>query len=248
MTGIAEDLFIRYHARGLTGRPIFWQRDRATIRADLQKFLDADSEYRREKQTWPQAAELEFDAVPITLDDGRVLMFRGKADRVDRGLDGTLHILDYKSGKADDYKALTEQNPDERGTMLQLPVYGAAARVHLDAPEAPVIAEYWFVTSRGKFERYGYRVSDEVLALFGQTLKKIVTGIEGGNFPPHPREKETSTALWTSCHYCDPDRLGVVELRRQWERKRHDPALAPYAELAEPLAGVTPEVEELAGG
>src|SRR5205807_9139737 len=55
MTGIVEDLFIRYQARGLTGRPIFWQRDRATILADLQKFLDADSEYRRTKQTWPQA-------------------------------------------------------------------------------------------------------------------------------------------------------------------------------------------------
>jgi hypothetical protein len=29
--------------------------------------------------------------------------------------------------------------------------------------------------------------------------------------------------------------LGTVELRAAWERKRHDPALAPYAQLAEPL-------------
>jgi hypothetical protein len=34
---------------------------------------------------------------------------------------------------------------------------------------------------------------------------------------------------------CDPDGLGTAELRKQWERKRHDPALKEYAELAEPL-------------
>ena len=33
---------------------------------------------------------------------------------------------------------------------------------------------------------------------------------------------------------CDPDGLGTVELRQHWERKRHDPAMARYADLAEP--------------
>jgi hypothetical protein len=28
----------------------------------------------------------------------------------------------------------------------------------------------------------------------------------------------------------------VAELRRDWERKRHDPAIAAYAEMAEPEA------------
>ena len=34
-------------------------------------------------------------------------------------------------------------------------------------------------------------------------------------------------------------------LRRAWDRKRTDPALAPYADLAEPLEGVEAEEETL---
>jgi hypothetical protein len=61
-----------------------------------------------------------------------------------------------------------------------------------------------------------------------------VDGIEAGVFPPHP-EALKSTSIFIDCHVCDPDGLGTVELRQQWERKRHDPALAAYADLAEPL-------------
>jgi len=39
------------------------------------------------------------------------------------------------------------------------------------------------------------------------------------------------------CHACDPDGLGTAELRHQWEHKRADPLLAPYAALAEPDDG-----------
>jgi hypothetical protein len=45
--------------------------------------------------------------------------------------------------------------------------------------------------------------------------------------------------------------LGVTELRRAWERKRLDAALATYADLAEPLEVVEPvvnETKELSGG
>jgi hypothetical protein len=35
--------------------------------------------------------------------------------------------------------------------------------------------------------------------------------------------------------------LGVVELRRQWERKRHDPAAALFAGLADPAIDVVVE-------
>ena len=52
-------------------------------------------------------------------------------------------------------------------------------------------------------------------------------------FPPHP--PALSTFFRIECHVCDPDGLGTAELRKQWDRKRHDPALARYADLAEPL-------------
>src|SRR5205085_6072343 len=108
--------------RGLTGRAICWRRDRAHILADLERFLDADDENRRRHRSRPLAAELAFGfrwsdlgAIPLALPNGRVVRFRGKADRLDRGDDGTLHIVDYKTGKADGFKDLGEHDPDLRG-------------------------------------------------------------------------------------------------------------------------------------
>ena len=81
--------------------------------------------------------------------------FRGKADRVDRADDGSLLVLDYKTGKRSPYKGLSAENPDHGGTLLQLPVYGAAARLHQHTPDAPVQArvlvrvEAWRLRSRG---------------------------------------------------------------------------------------------------
>lgn len=237
---ITDELCDEYEAAGRTGRPIFWGRDRAAIHADVQRFLSEDDRRRRERRTRPIAAELAFGfdgaevtTVPITLPDGRVLRFRGKADRVDEGEDGTIFIIDYKTGKSDDFRSLCEADPDKRGTKLQLVVYGVAARLHRGNVAAPVRAEYWFVSKRGKFEPFGYTITPEVLERVSTTLGTMVSGIEAGVFPNHPTA--ASTLPWAECDACDPDALGVSELRSRWERKRHDPAFAAYADLAEPL-------------
>jgi RecB family exonuclease len=233
-----------FERRGITGRPIFWHRDRRLILSELERFLDADDEHRAKHSTRPLEAELAFGlkgadlaAVPLQLPDGRCVRFRGKADRVDAGPDGSLHIVDYKTGGSTGYTDLSEENPDQRGKRLQLAVYGVAARLHQSAPHAPVLAEYWFVSRKGRFEHYGYPVTVEVLERVGRTLGAMVAGIEAGIFPAHPTATST-TPRWIgghNCAACDPDGLGVTELRRAFERKRADPALAPYADLAEPL-------------
>ena len=58
-------------------------------------------------------------------------------------------------------------------------------------------------------------------------------------FPNHPTA--LSTTPFVECWFCDPDNLGVVELRRSWTRKRSDPLLAHFADLAEPLADPDPD-------
>ena len=88
-----------------------------------------------------------------------LLRFRGKADRVDRADDGSLLVLDYKTGKADGYRGLTADDPDQGGRLLQLAVYGVAARQHQQTPDAAVRAEYWFVSARGNFVDRGLRRS-----------------------------------------------------------------------------------------
>ena len=190
------------------------------------------------------AAELAFglpganlDPVVVALPDGRAVRFRGKADRVDETADGSLRVIDYKTGKREPYTSLSEANPDDGGQLLQLPVYGAAARAMRDRPDAAVDADYWF-TSVATRPRIGFPVTAMVMARFSETLQAIVSGIEAGTFPNHPVAASTSPK-W-GCQYCDPDRLGVTELRAGWDRKRADPALAGYADRVEP-AGAAPD-------
>ena len=238
MRQLGEEVCDEFEAKGLTGRPIFWRRDRARILDDLQRFLRADDTRRALAGMRPLAVELGFgfgpeevDAAPLTLPDGRIVRFRGLADRVDLGDDGTIHVVDYKTGGSKAFEALSEDDPDLRGRKLQLAVYGVAARLHQGRPDAPVRAEYWFVSRKGGFKRVGYPVTDGVLERVGRTLAMVVGGIERGVFPSHPTA--VSTSPWIDCHACDPDALGAVELRRAWERKRNDPAVATYAALAE---------------
>ena len=105
MAEIADEVCAKYEAHGLTGRTVFWQRDKRLIIAELGRFLRADSEYRSTHGTRPVAAELAFGTrgadlgtIAIGLPDGRSVHFRGKADRVDVADDGTIHVVDYKTG------------------------------------------------------------------------------------------------------------------------------------------------------
>ena len=237
MAALGAEVCDRYEAHGKTGRALFWRRERRIVLAELDRFLAEDDAQRRRLGTRPLAAELAFgmggagalDAVALSLPDGRQVRFRGKADRVDLGDDGVLHVVDYKTGRADPYRGLSEDDPDAAGTCLQLPVYGQAARLAHGDPDAAVEADYWFVSTRGDFRRIGYRVTPGVLGHVGGTLGTIVAGIEHGVFPAFPTA--SSTTPFVVCPYCDPDGLGVTELRRQLERKLGDPALAGFGSL-----------------
>jgi len=241
LLALAEVAFAEAEADGKTGRTIFWRRDRSEIERDLLRFLVDDSLHRLNTRSRPLAAELRFgfpDApvgpVEMPLADGRTVSFHGAADRVDQGEDGTVYVVDYKTGSAGDFKKLTAESPTLGGALLQLPIYGQAARELAGTPDAPVKATYWFVSKKGEFARPGYFVDDGVLAQVSTDLTFVVAGIEAGVFPPHPTAD--STTPWVVCAYCDPDGLGVGDLRRQWEAKRRDPRMAAYADAVEPPA------------
>ncbi len=234
---IADEVCGEYEAQGVTGRPVFWRRDRAQVIALADRFLFEDDVQRRANGTRPLAAEYAFgiaDGAPpveIPLGDGRSLRFRGSADRIDEGPAGSYVVLDYKTGRDRDYTSLSADNPDDRGTKLQLVVYAFAARARAQAPGAAVRSEYWFVSEKGGFTTRGYDVDDRVVDRVTGTLRTIVDGIEQGAFPAHPVE---TFGPWGRCPWCDPDGLGVSDLRRAWERKRHAPGVRGYAALAEP--------------
>lgn len=234
---IAVDHCRRYAEDGLTGQAIFWQRDQRKILADLDTVLTADDHRRAMTGSRPVAAELAFgsegtEPVRFPLGDGRTVSVRGKADRVDVGEDGTIYVLDYKTGKVDDYKDLGADDPHQGGRHLQLAVYGVAARQRLEQRDARVDARYWFTSARGRYVLHGYEVTDDVLDQVGEAMRTIVDGIEGGVFPERPGPPDTRP--FNPCWYCDPDFLGTGEAHRRWERKRHDPVLDRYLALVEP--------------
>src|SRR6202044_159751 len=108
-------------------------------------------------------------------------------------------------------------------------------------PETAVRAEYWFVSPRGQFKRIGYSVTPAVLAHIGGTPQSMVQGIEAGVFPPHPTAQ--STSIRVECPYCDPDGMGVAELRRQYDHKQADAAMDAFVHFAHPLEDIAVDTE-----
>jgi hypothetical protein len=203
---------------------VFWDRDRRRIVAELDRFLDEDAIVRERWGLTPIATELRFGlrgsehpAVEVALSDGRTLRFRGAADRIDRGVDGELSVVDYKTG-----------SPRE-GIGLQLHVYARAARAAYGGPDTPVSAAYWYVSTKHKFAWSELEVTPGTDAAFDRTLRAIVDGIEQGVFPCALDEPGAWTYPRRS--YADPDARGTRDRWRAWARKCDAPELAGYVEL-----------------
>ena len=244
LLAIGEEKCNEAESKGLTGTPVYWRHDRGRIMADLDRFLREDNQQRQQRRVTPIASELGFGirdsqqgAVEVELPGDRKVRFRGQADRVDQGTHGLL-VTDYKTGKSDSYKGLDEGSRDwdpvQRGTRLQLPVYGLAARDHVDSPSAPVRAQYWFVTGTGEFKTCGYPLDESVLSRFRETVAAITEGIGAGVFCDRPQPGQTEGPFSQRCDYCNADRLGTEDRRRKWERMQDRQELAGYRNLAEP--------------
>jgi hypothetical protein len=108
-------------------------------------------------------------------------------------------------------------------------MYGVAAAQAF--PTERVHGAYWFTSVKGEFKRVGYEITDAVRDDVGRAITTIVDGIRAGLFPLHPAEERP----WgfNDCWYCSPDDLGTREVRRAWEQKRRDAALADYVRLVE---------------
>jgi RecB family exonuclease len=221
---------------GRTGHPTMWERERALVLDDLDRLLTQDEKVRSTHQREQVSSELAFGrksqpAVEVPLPDGRTVRMVGSADRVDKRADGSLVVTDYKSGKADAFKGLSEDDPDKNGSKLQLPAYALAARAaHGDKP---VHAEYWFIGAKDRGKLVGYDVTAPVLDRYGEVLTTITDGIRQGVFPANAPE-DRPWSPFVACVYCDPDGLGAKERRVQWEAKKHAPEIAGYLALTEP--------------
>lgn len=241
---IADHIFEEFISRVSLGHAVFLELEKLTIRRDLVKFLGVDSSFRCRELSQPVDVEMRFGGADSPLDLNIVepdpedkdsslpeltstsISFKGRVDRIDKTRDGTIIVLDYKSGSSFGLEGISG-DPDSIGTKLQLPVYALAAMEKYG--KAPVKAIYWMVTTKGNFEQIGYLVTDEHLRRFRQALSGILRGIEAGAFPAHPGEKTRGS--FTNCEFCPFDAICPPDRLRAWERKRSDSALRGYAEL-----------------
>jgi ATP-dependent helicase/nuclease subunit B len=238
---IAEVWFAAAEAAGIVGKALLWRIERAGMIRDLRRF------YVEEGAMEPLAAELGFGGddpdddppVGVVLDDGRTVHFRGRVDRVDRTASGQVVVSDYKTGRQDGLADLTK-DPVAAGTLLQLPLYGLAARARFGGSGA-VHARYWLLSGERSAPGYTLTVNEDVENRFRHVIGLIAAGVESGVFPAVPG----AASFWggfENCSWCDFDALCPTDRDRQWGRKFGAPVLSPVTDL---LADPVPE--ELAG-
>lgn len=228
----AIDLAQGVEERGLTGHPRLWRAERTRILRDLDRMLRDDDRWRAEYDAKVLASELSFgidrlDPVRLDLGEGGgTVLLKGKADRVDQTRDGVLVVTDIKTGRPDSYKKLA-RDPVVDGTKLQLPAYAYAAQ---NAYGGEAVAQYWFV--RKTIQRIQVTLNEATASRYRDAVAILVGGIAHGWFPAIPPD----TDFGYRCAYCSPDGVGPDDLRRRWNRKRHDEALRTLVSLIDPSA------------
>lgn len=221
---VAKEELDAARARGVTGADLFWRRECRAILRSLRRFFNEDS-------LTALAVELSFGEpgsahppVPVTLADGRTLLFRGRIDRVDKAPDGSLVVSDYKTGRERDLAGDVRSDPVAGGRRLQLPVYAMAARAIFPASPSPVRCRYWLVSAfpRPQGSAVGGSLTEAVIERFLQVVELIAQGVDAGAFPGVPGKPSGSPhgAAFEHCVSCPFDRVCPEDRDRQWLRKR----------------------------
>jgi ATP-dependent helicase/nuclease subunit B len=254
LRGLVEAAFERAEAEGKTGKQLFWKVEREKIRRDLERFVAMEAERSRASGATPVAVELSFgrgEEAPLVIRAAsREVSFRGQMDRVDVEPDGSVVVIDYKSGGSDSYRDI-EKDALGRGRHLQLPIYAKAAAERFP-PSAPVTgagqvqsavnpgstrpgprlrAEYRFVSSEASFGVVRVELTEALDSALSDVLGVLVSTIEKGCFPPNPGQLRLNG--YDHCTWCDYNSLCSNDRAELWARAREDGALESFVALVE---------------
>jgi RecB family exonuclease len=167
----------------------WWQQTRAEIIKNVETSLAGLAELPG--QFVPSLFEQWFDGVPISDPANPADCFRlhGIIDRIDWAADGSLRVIDYKTGGPSTYtnRAVSE------GKRLQLPLYALAARVGLDLGR-PVDGFYWHIQQAeaspfslaGFEDGVGQAGPEAALQVAATRAWEAVRGVRQGDFGPRP--------------------------------------------------------------
>ena len=164
--------------------------------------------------------------MPVPLPDGRILLMKGSADRVDRAGDAIV-VVDYKTGSAARVRqasARTTRRSAAPSCNCRSTAWPPGSR---SARPTPTSRPSTGSCTRRPGSRVELPLTADVEGAFLEAVTVIADGIAGGLFPHRPPDDD-GWGDHIPCRYCDPDGLGAGEHRERWERKRHDPRLAGY--------------------
>lgn len=232
---LAAAEFTDAERRGITGYWLLWEMEKERIRERLENFYEL--EYapgtgwltkRVESRAQVSLAEVAFEDALVVRGLGEVWL-RGKIDRVDVMSDGGARVRDFKTGKPDSYRGNSQSTYTVgNGRALQMPVYWEAARRLY--PDADVEATYCFpLADRYTHDVQPYSGTDEQREAFHMALRRIVGSARAGAFPATPETGDSPR--YTSCNFCDFNRLCPARRRQIWERKAGDASARAFNEL-----------------
>lgn len=249
---IADEVMDQYERAGLTGKPVLFQAERRRIKIDLEAERLRDAAERLVSRRRPIQVEYAFGygdvpAVELVLPNGNVA-FRGKIDRTDVGEDGSITVIDYKSGNPKRFEVIAT-DPVDAGKHLQLPIYALAAASLAQAPDAKVRAEFRFVGPRsikdGSFA-IGIELNDEVRERLIETVDVLTKTVATGLFPMLPGD--SGYAGQENCRFCDFDVICPTARDRYEESARGSGLASEYFSLLDGLGADSTSALSLPSG
>lgn len=159
------------------------------------------------------------DAVPFPVGD-RSLMVYGRIDRVDRLPDGTLRVVDFKTGSARAYQDPNGGGPFHGGRHLQAGIYASIAEQQLGATVDRF--EYRFPTLKGG--NHVARFPREDLTRTADVVGSLLEHPRTGQFVP--------TSMKQDCTFCDAAPICRVKVGGHYKVES-----APRADWAAEHAG-----------
>ncbi len=129
---------------------------------------------------WRRISDSSFNIVgvekPFTIKIGRCVI-KGRIDRIDQLEDGSVRIIDYKTGEA-------KENPPRD----QLMIYQLAASRVLGLRPSVMTYHYLLAEIEGHNAEYNLLATDQELGEFEEDLESLISRMQEGHFEPDPNK------------------------------------------------------------
>jgi hypothetical protein len=160
------------------------------------------------------------------LADGTQLNIQGYIDRVDRYPDGSLRIIDYKSGSAYAQKKNPKAGPLNGGRILQPAIYARGAAQRFGAEVSAF--EYRFPKQRAPNDRIAYGAEDFNAA--PSVIASLLTHVRDGTFIPTNEQADCSYCEYRAICRVSGERDTLDSPRAEWGRV-HGEGVPEYVEM-----------------